>query len=272
MNIISIGLIGLLLLTSLNALGAKCNIKIITDSNNTEAVQFVKDSSMALHLQLIHENFNSKEAHQARSKIFDTVINTPYWNRRFGKANEFKIFWNWIRFQYWGLIQQQALLREDQGFRASQDKGLADKFNMILKYPIYPYPVFDQNHICSARERAVYGCNQKTVRVDVLLSPSLACESKMNKDSFKFTYLVTKSPMGWSIMDIIFKGRNLIFDSFNEYDNLLNKYGSDKALNYLKFMINKVNVAEPNVKPEQNGSLVFNKIFKVTTPKYPLEY
>jgi hypothetical protein len=259
-------------LLSISTLAADCKFAANLNEANSEAVNFVKDSSFALHLQLTNENFSSQNALNARSKIFDTVLDTPYWSRKFNNMSEFKIFWNWVRFQYWGLLQQQALLKEDQGFRVSPDSTLTDNFNSILKFPIYPYPYLDQDYQCTASEKLIYSCNQKIIKVDVLLSPALACSNKMDTNAFRFTYLVTKSAQGWTILDVKFKGRNLVSDSFNEFDNLLNRYGKDKALNYLKFLINKVPLIDPISKPEQNGSVVFNKIYKVATPKYPIEY
>lgn len=262
----------LISLFSISVQAAECKFAANLNETNAEAVQFVKDSSFALHLQLTNENFSSQNALNARSKVFDTALDTPYWNRKFSNSNEFKFFWNWIRFQYWGLLQQQALLKEDQGFRVSADNDLTDNFNAILKFPIYPYPYLDQTYQCNSVEKMIYPCNQKIIKVDVLLSPALACSNQMDTNAFKFTYLVTKSAQGWTILDIKFKGRNLIADSFNEYDNLLNRYGNDKALNYLKFLLNKVPLIEPSIKPEQNGSVVFNKIYKVTAPKYPINF
>lgn len=251
---------------------AQCDFTSSDSTLSTETAKFIKDSVFTLHLQLSNENFNTPAAHQARAKIFDTVFNVPHWSKQFSNPAEFKTFWNWVRFQYWGLLQQQALLREDQGFRTSFDKNLTNNFAKIIKFPVYPHPFLEHDYICSSGERSAYSCNQRTVSVDTLFSPALACSETVDPNSFKFSVLTSQSPMGWTILDIQFKGRRLILDSYNEYENLLNRYGKDRALTYLKMLIHKIPMADPTNKAELSGSVVFNKNYKVSAPRYPLEF
>ncbi len=234
--------------------------------------KFLKDSIFALSLQLTNESFNSNKAVQARSKMFDMVFDTPYWNRRFAKKNEFTFFWNWVRFQYWGLLQQQALLKEDQGFLTTNNKALADSYASIYKLPIYPQPVTIINHVCRSLEKNIYPCDQQILKAEVVFSPALACSKSMNLNSLKFQYYITKTPAGWAILDVKFKGRRLILDSFNEYDDLMNKYGNERAINYLKKLIHKIFLVTPDKNSRQSGSLKFYQAYKIDAPTYPINY
>ena len=78
--------------------------------------------------------------------------------------------------------------------------------------------------------------------------------------------------MGWTITDVRFKGRNLIKDSFIEYDNLMNKYGKQKALSYLKFLVNKIYIVNPLTKLQESGSFAFEKNYKIKAPEYPISF
>lgn len=255
------------------AYSAQCHFDLNAAlKENSEAAVFLKNSLFATHLQLTHENFNSMNAIQSRTKIFDMIVNTPYWSQKFSKPAEFKIFWNWVRFQYWGLLQQQALLKEDQGFKISQDKSLNENFQSILKLPIYPHPISAKSYVCSANERSIYPCEKNIVKADVLISPALACDKSIDMEALKFTYYLTKENSGWVILDIQFKGRNLILDSFTEHDNFVNKYGNDKAIGFLKFFINKVAQIDPQTNPMLSGSNVFDRDIKMKAPAYPISY
>jgi hypothetical protein len=251
---------------------AQCDLNINISKENQEPSLFLKDSLFALHLQLTSENYQTTQAMQARSKIFDMIFNTPYWSQKFNNQDEFKIFWNWVRFQFWGVIQQQALLREDQGFKITQDKVLSNNFSLIMKFPIYPYPISAKAHQCTTREKNIYPCDKQIMIFDVILSPALACDKFINSKNLTFSYYLIQESMGWTILDIKTKGRDLIADSFIEYDNLMNRYGKEKALNYLKFMINKSTLIEPQKNQELIGSTVFNKTYKIKAPPYPISY
>ncbi len=251
---------------------AQCNFKPQISVEHQEASTFLKNSLYAIHLQLTNENFSSKQANITRAKMFDTVLNGSFWSQRINSKTEFSIFWNWIRFQFWGLIQQQGLVREDQGFKITNDTALKQAFQKVLKFPLYPYPISSKNYNCSGNESVSYNCINKMVQFDVVLSPSLACTSKTNLENLTFAYILTQENSGWLILDIKFKGKSLISESFIEYDNLLNKYGSEKALNYLKIHLNKAYLVEPEIKVENIGSTAFNKNFKIQAPAYPLNY
>lgn len=256
-----------------SAHSAQCNFDLNRAyKENAEVAHFLKNSLFATHLQLTHENFNSINALQSRTKIFDIIIDTPYWRKKFSTQNEFKLFWNWVRFQFWGLLQQQALLKEDQGFKISFDKSLYERFDSIHKFPIYPHPLSIQTYSCQANDENYYPCSQNIVKATVLLSPALACDKALNSNNLTFSYYLILTTTGWTIIDIEFKGRNLIADSYTEHDNMLNKYGSEKALNHLKLLLNKVPLLDPQTRSVFSGSTVFDRDIKIKAPTYPIDY
>lgn len=240
--------------------------------DHKEAVTFLKNSLYTLHLQLTNENFSTPQANQSRVKIFDTIFNTIYWDKKLNSKSEFNVFWNWVRFQFWGLLQQQALLREDQGYKITNNPDIKQNFSKILKFPIYPEPLQSKNYICSGNEDVSYNCAKKMIQIDVILSPTLACSNTKLLENMLFSYILTQENSGWLVLDMKFKGKSLISESHIEFDNLINKYGAEKALNYIKIHLNKNLLIDADTKPENIGSTAFYKNYKIVAPAYPLSY
>lgn len=193
---------------------------------------FVSKALYALHIQLSNPDFQSEEAYTKRSQIFDTAFNTPYWSSKLNNKNGFHTLWNWVRFQYWGLIRQQGLLKEDQGYRVTKESHIRADYSKIINFPLYPYVSQTRPHKCDRREQLEYPCSQNIYAMDVILSPTLACSSPVLQNSLTIQVLVSSQQSDWSILDIQFKGRALVKDSFLEFENQLNRSGMKQALLY----------------------------------------
>lgn len=254
------------------AYSAKCNIQTELNSTSEGTTNFLRDSIYLLNLQLINENFTSVDAGKSRAKLFDTIFNHKHWKSRIQNPKEFEVFWNWVRFQYWGLVQQQAYIKEDQGYRITNDKSLNQKYPAILSFPIYPFLTKSSVYRCSRKESASYPCNGNFYSYEVILSPSLACDPIMDKKDLTFNYLISTDGDTSSITDISFKGRNLIGDSFIEYDNLVNMYGRKSAMNHLNLHIGGGLFVKTQFDDKSYGSDLFRRRYNIKTPDYPLLY
>lgn len=269
-----------LLITTFFCLLFSFNIKATAACRNVGVIPkdllgakvFLTDAIYALHIQYVNENFNSPEAIKARSKIFDTVFNTPYWNTRLNNSQASNILWNWVRLQYWGALNQQALLKEEQGFKTSSDKNLVHDFNKIYRFPIYPYVSNVRNYRCDKKDSAYYPCGDNIKAFSVILSPKLACSDPNLESSLTFEYLVVNSSHGWRVLDIKLKGFKMIESTFAGYEDLSNKYGTKKALSHFQRFISSTNLVAPNAEQPHSGSAAFDRTFRIRAPKYPLVY
>ena len=173
---------------------SKCPKKISSPKTVPSSIEkFLSNSLYALHIKLTDEGFSSDASLKSRSILFDTIFNTSYWSSKVKNKDDFSILWNWIRFQYWSLIQRQGLIREDQGFKIVKNKTLAKSYEKILRLPIYPSVRKLQPYKCNNKESITYPCNGTIFLAQVYFSPSLACEPDIDLKAFTFDFLISKT-------------------------------------------------------------------------------
>lgn len=238
---------------------------------------FLSHGLYTLHLELTREDFFSNKSLKSKSAIFDTMLNVPYWSTKIKGQDNFSIFWNWVRFQYWGLIQQQGLVREDQGFKIVKNKTLSKDSKKISRLPIYPSIRNIQPYKCHSKDFNTYPCKKVIFLARAYFSPSLACEPDINLQEFTFDFLISKNQYkkntssDWSILDIKFKGRNLIADTFVEFQDQRKKYGLKLHQEHVKHLIQSPLIT-PETHPQNVGVNAFYKKYTIRKPKYSLEF
>lgn len=251
---------------------AACNIKNSNNKALGSANSFVTDAIYALHRQFTNEQFNTKEAAKSRALLFDTVFDAPFWVSKIGSRQTTHLLWNWVRTQYWGAINQQALLKEEQGFKARINRGLHIDLNKIYKFPIFPAIAGSEEYTCKSKDKSFYPCSQRIYSFDVILSPALACSRADLQENLTFQYLVTKTAHGWVLLDVHLKGIQLIRDTYRGYEDLSNKYGQSKALAHTQRLSSMPYTFPANDQPPHSGDIAFNRKYKIKLPKYPLSY
>lgn len=251
---------------------ANCKGLDSSNKNLVAASSFLSNAIYALHIQYLNENFTTKEAAHSRAQLFDTVFNSPYWASRAKSRQSSNLLWNWVRVQYWGAINQQALLKEEQGFKSNLNRGTHLDLDKIYKFPAYPVVTASQVYNCTARDHSFYPCNETIQSFEVTLSPTLACADAKFKSNLTFDYLMTKTNHGWAILDVQFKGFNLVRDTFRGFDDLSNKYGNSKALAHSQRLYSLPYSTSPNDQVAHSGEIAFKRKFKYSIPKYPLNY
>ncbi|MCO5114311.1 MAG: hypothetical protein M9899_09050 [Bdellovibrionaceae bacterium] len=262
-------ILGLPALTS-----AKC--PSIDHSNKTlqAPANFLTTAIYALHSQFTTENFSSDEALAARAQLFDTVFNTPYWVKQAKNRQSANLLWHWIRTQYWGIVNQQGLLKEEQGYKSKINQNLHVDLEKIFKFPAFPHVISGKKFICPHRDNAYYPCDSNNLIFDVVLSPTLACSAPEFQSNMTFQYILTQTSHGWAILDVLFKGVSLIKDTYRGFEDLHNRYGNSKALAHVQrlYSLPVDKKTNPNDQPPHSGELAFNRKYKYKLPKYPLNF
>lgn len=258
---------------SINAF-AKCPSLDHSNKTLTAPATFLRTAIYALHSQFTTENFSSEEALLARAQLFDTVFNTPYWVSHAKSRQSANLLWHWIRTQYWGVVNQQALLKEEQGFKSKINQNLHVDLEKIFKFPAYPHVVNGKKFVCPHRDNPYYPCNANNLVFDVILSPTLACSTSQLQNSLTFQYILTQTSHGWAILDVMFKGISLIKDTFRGFEDLSNRYGNSKALAHVQrlYSLPVDKKTNPNDQAPHSGELAFKRKYKYTVPRYPLNY
>lgn len=248
----------------------------IEPSNKSISVpaDFLATAIYALHSQYTSDNFNSDEAAFTRAQIFDTVFNTPYWVNRAKSRQAANLLWHWIRTQYWGAVNQQALLKEEQGFKSKINQNLHVDLEKIYKFPAFPHVTSGKKFNCQPRDNAYYPCNSNNYIFDVVLSPTLACSSPQFTSNLTFQYIMTQTNHGWAILDVVFKGFSLVKDTYRGFEDLNNRYGNSKALAHVQrlYSLPVDKKTNPNEQAAHSGDIAFKRKFKYKLPRYPLNY